>query len=336
MMYLDVLIIFIAAAVVHAAVLPAVGDVCMATTVSGYSVRILSFFELFHSSFSTQLKATIFKRQQDIATKSSSSGDDVTLALIIFSMCLEFFIIIVAIWFGLYICVRRSLERRALQHNQERQRANQVLNSHPPQPGDIELVVLGARPQSEWPLPGQMATAQPDASHNSASENAPTRPDTPLPYITHYSSGKANSSEAGSPEEAANCQIFTETAIPEIRITDTETEQAHGAGTSNISTEEFHAGPSTSHRSYNPTIYIPQVKATETTLTEPSGQERSFFASATYEPETSANHHSRSSSSESCTNSESTSGETTIYNGDTTGVHAVNNIIVRDWAYQTL
>lgn len=210
MMYLEVLIISLAAAVAHAAVLPVAGDVCAAATVSGYSVGVMSFLDLFGSSFSAQLKAAIFKRQNDAATHQHTAGDDVMMVFIIFSIGLELFIITFAVWFGLYLCIRRCLDSRAPQNNPERERADRVLNSHPQQPGDIELGVMHPRPQSEWPLTGhhmEMGSAEPepDTSHNSNSVNVHTRPDTPLPYITHYGSGKTTNSEAGNPREDTEC-----------------------------------------------------------------------------------------------------------------------------------
>lgn len=253
-MYLNVLTIFIAAVVVHAAVLPTIGDACVATTVSGHSVGIQSLSEQFHTSFVTQLKATIFKRQDHIDTNQSSLVDNPVMVIIIITIGLELCIVALALWFSLYLCIRQCLKRRAQKPNPERQRAEQVLYSHPLQPGNIELVVISNRPQTEWPLPGlhmEMAASEPDASHNSGSVNVPTRPDTPRPYFTHSHSGKTSNSEAGDQKENTKCYDSAETAIPEIYVTDTETAHAREAVTLNSIIECSHARPAAYHGAHS-------------------------------------------------------------------------------------
>ncbi|KAI1111184.1 hypothetical protein F5Y14DRAFT_454339 [Nemania sp. NC0429] len=319
MMHLKALIISIAVALVHAVVLPPVSEVCTTTTTSGHHpASTPSFLEKFGSSFATQLKAAIFKRQHEVPAGASYPGEHVVMVFIIISLALEVFILTFTVCFASYLAIRRCLKKRTEQANPERplnperQRADQVLNSHPPQPGDIELNVIGGRLVTQWPLPGQFLetgaaepnllpyNSPPSSPHNPGPENASPRPDTPLPYFTRRSS---------------------EIVIPEIHVTNTETAQ------------ESHADPSASHQAYN--IYTSQAEAAETSAAGVSGRVRSFFASARYEPETSPNHTLYSSASESRVSRSSISGETTIFEADAADINAAHGIIARDWAYET-
>ncbi|KAI0537448.1 hypothetical protein GGR58DRAFT_527346 [Xylaria digitata] len=157
MMYLKLLVILIAAAAAHADALPVASEFCITDTAPycrPWSTSIPPFPKSVSSSPSTQPKSTFIKRKYTGCLHGDNTGgkkDRMIITLIIVNLILEFIIIALVIWLGWSTYFRQWCRERCLQRNPERQRAEQLLNSHP-QPIDLELGVVHARSSPQWPL----------------------------------------------------------------------------------------------------------------------------------------------------------------------------------------
>ncbi|KAI1757574.1 hypothetical protein F4782DRAFT_525382 [Xylaria castorea] len=289
-MYPEVLVVFIVVAVALANPLPAIPEVGIVTTASGHNtgfINMMSFLGLVPTSLTATIKVAFFKRQYTALIDSSFPRDIafvadysevVTLAIIF--VFLEITLSLITIC----TCILWRRERRFSQQNAERQRAEELLNSHP-QPIDIEL--------------GAMHTCSAPQSLISNTEVASTAPNTPENQDTEGGYIKAETlSGPGAHDDgirisvskASNAEgrVITKAAIPEIYVTDTETTQASKQETSNLEldivTSHTHVEgsclePSIAHPTYHSISYHPESEAAQNNTTESSDPQNRFLTS---------------------------------------------------------
>ncbi|KAI0458212.1 hypothetical protein F5B21DRAFT_500477 [Xylaria acuta] len=287
-MYPKVLVVFVVAAAVLAASLPATGEVGIVATASGHNhgfINILSFLGFVPTSLAAHFKVTIFKRDYMTSNDTYFTNDGLVRALVIICVFLEVILILITVWVVLYICILWRRRRQCLQRNAERQRAEQLLNSHP-QPVDIELGAINARSAPHWPLTSntETATTVPNTSDHQDTEGGHIWSETPAGSGAHddgmwISLSKASNSEA---------RDITEAAAPKIYVTNTETMQASKPEINNskldVVTSHTHVNesclePSVDHPTSSSTFYCPETEAAENNTAESSDLEDRLLTS---------------------------------------------------------
>ncbi|RYC58707.1 hypothetical protein CHU98_g7501 [Xylaria longipes] len=257
-----VLVVLVVAAAVLAAPLPAIREVGLVTTASDHNpafINILSFLGFVPTSLTAHLEVAFFKRHymtsndSSLHKKDASHADDGMIgALVIFSIVVVAVLVLIMIAGAVYSCI---ICRRNRRQNEERLRAEAVLNHHP-QPVDIELDLIHARSTPHGPL----------ASNTEIATTAPNTPE------RHDTEGRE----------------VTEAAIPKIYVTDTETMQASKPGGSNSELDivasrthvkESCPEPGIDHSTYPPTFHLAETQAVENNTTESSDLEDWFLTS---------------------------------------------------------
>ncbi|KAI0870172.1 hypothetical protein GGS24DRAFT_476230 [Hypoxylon argillaceum] len=292
-----------------------------------------------------QGKVTFFKRQDKTGSDTSTDGNRMVMNLIVISFAIEILIIIFALSLGLYTCIEKQYQRRRLRLNPERQRAQQVLNSHP-QPMDIELDVLNPHPDPRRPwassielptiTPNSLGFYDPDSDH--------TQTNTP---VHHNSRTEINSSAVNNPNVGTGGQRASEAATSEGNVTVTETMHPSAPHANNLDPELDGSHPQNdgismdygaNRRTSYPIPRIPRTGAPGDNANETHNLEGPFLTSAVYQPEINGAR-SESSSLESYHGEspvqENSMFEAPAYDPDAMQIYDQNGIIVRDWAYHS-
>ncbi|KAI1421235.1 hypothetical protein F5Y12DRAFT_790221 [Xylaria sp. FL1777] len=301
----------------------------------------MSYLKSTLASFSAHMKVALMKRQNIGANNNylpqedaGLSKDSMIVILTIVCLLLELIVITFVVWLVWYTCFRQWYQRRRLHRNPERQRAEQILHSHP-QPVDLELGIIHARSPPSWPLTDSMEM-QTTAPSNYNTEGKHIRSSTSAYYIVHSNRALSTCSEASSLSVDAEGQDITDTAISETYIADTETMQEfesdtsdsdYGFHTPHSSSEGFCTEPVSDNQTHSSTAYEDTVK----NATEVSDLQGPFLATDACERDTTSNH-SESSSLKSYT-IEDTSQAIATDDIEATDVDAKNNVIRKDWAY---
>ncbi|KAI0968400.1 hypothetical protein F4678DRAFT_442933 [Xylaria arbuscula] len=213
--------------------LPVVNEVGIITTTSTYrhwSTTMLSALESTLASFTAQVKVASqqigennngHRRRED----AGIDKDGVIAMLAIVCVLLELIVMTFILWLLWYTCFRQWCHRKWPQHDPERQRAEQLLNS-PRQPADLELGIIHARSPPHWPLTDSM-DLQATTPDNYDTETKLEQTRTSTCCVKHSNHTKINPSEISSFSAGPEGLDITDTAIPETYVADTEAVQAH-------------------------------------------------------------------------------------------------------------
>ncbi|KAF2966216.1 hypothetical protein GQX73_g7332 [Xylaria multiplex] len=231
MMYLRFLIILIAAAAAHVDALSVVSEVCITNTTLNYRPWSTDILKWHSSPPSIQQKTTFIKGDYMVAGTSCLHGDNndlkkdhTIITIILANLVLEFIVIALVVWLGWNTCFCQWYRGRRLQRNPERQRAEQVLNSHP-QPIDLELGVVHARSSPRWPLTDDMETRINTPNDDQMNRKRPST-GTSVYCDTRNNHTQTTLVEAGNLSVDTEGIDITDTVIPETYTIDSETTQA--------------------------------------------------------------------------------------------------------------